>query len=208
MRSHPSFVLYAALIATMCAGCAASVDLGHTLSEYRAKRICCASPAEFDFRSVTGPGRVNLTITQDSPAFSFGDSGKSYFIAFELSPGTKALVLKSTLMPGNPVISNESIFFYPIVTFFDSQKMPIASTTLEQLAYHRPEFLKDYLELSEPVPSNAKFFAVHTSENLVEGRAGFSLNYEFSLNGIPRAGARPLHASPISPSNVLELEIQ
>jgi len=208
-RSFTAKRLCVNVLLFLCAGCAASIDGKQVLDEYRAKMTCCASPTEFDFRRATGPGSLKVSITGNDPVFSFEGAGKSYFSAFELPPTAKMVVIKSALIVGNPIISTQNFYFYPLVTFLDAQKKPILTSKLEQLVYRKTNFENSYIELSQPVPSDAKFFIMHTSEQLLERQINFSLRDAFSVNGVPAgSGQRPLLASPISPSNGLEIEIQ
>jgi len=121
-----TFALLALVLA--CAAACAGLDMPSSLAAYDRASVCCATLGQLPVETLPPDANVVFDLGEGSPAFAFGEQGKSYFKAFEIPPLTAPtrLVVRSYVLHDGLVSSGAA--FIPVVTFLDEQRNPVAST--------------------------------------------------------------------------------
>jgi hypothetical protein len=202
--------LFAGLIVLACAACGTFVDTKSDLAAYRNAPSCCASLADLPFEPLAFPTEIEFSIDAKSPLFDFGPYGRSYFKAFELPATTedyRFVVRSYALRDGILGVA----MYFPLVTFLDAEKRPLATSTRQNLDFSGGGFFDEPTEPGRlqyativTARSPARYVIVHTSRNLIEfgGQASLAGMVELAANSmiyvpVPSAGPIQMEGSPV-----------
>ena len=164
----------AAVVAMLLlSGCGHFVNVQSSLNAYR-DAPSVASLADLPSEALAYPTEVTFSIDEHSPVFEFPETGKSFIKIFALPATTTdyRLVVRSYIL-------RDGLFggalFYPLVTFLDAGKTPIATSSRQSLQMVAGSFFN---EPDEPnrlqfaalmTPQNpARYIVIHTSRTLIE----------------------------------------
>ena len=128
-------------------------------TRYAAAKSCCASMAEFNYKTLTLPAAIVTHIDDTGPAYDF-PTGKSYFLAYRLPSSPQGFTLTiSSYFAGH--------VFFPNFLFLDSQLRPVRHIGAPDTHYVPPStWVRGHYELTTSVKAEdaARYLVILTTE--------------------------------------------
>lgn len=167
-----------ALIA--CAPLPATVE--HAQTTLKSIEVCCKSPQEFSYVSLSLRDRTSTYLSTQSPAFDFG-KGKSFFLAYALPIGSRSVTFYSPVGGFLPTAA----YIDPVIVFLDEshQVLEVQSQLPLKYGYHGL-FNDHHYEVTVPIPTLARFTVLSSDPSSARLAKAYSSNgREFTISPRP-----------------------
>lgn len=157
LQRRVRMVALMAPLAVLLAGCAPlPVTVEQAARKLESVAVCCKTPSEFSYSSLSLRDRDSGYLNADSPVYDFG-RGKAFFCAYTLPADGRSFTFYSPVGGFLPTAA----FIDPVIAFLDvNHELILVQSQLPLKFGYHGLFNDQHYETTVPIPSAARYVAI------------------------------------------------